>query len=103
SNVGSSASIVRIERHATSYMDISMSNTGTALFDAVEGFSFLDNVSFSGDVTALQGINLASADRISFTSRSRIWSPADSALRLTNAAGNDFNMLQLGGSSSAFP
>ena len=48
-------------------------------------------------------IYASSSGVLGFASRSRISSPADSNLLLTNAAANAFNLLQFGGTSSSFP
>ncbi len=48
-------------------------------------------------------IYAGSSSYLAFSSRSKISSPADSNLLLTNAAANAFNLLQFGGTSSSFP
>jgi len=40
---------------------------------------------------------------LSFSGRSRIYSPADGSIRLANAAATDFALLQFGGTTKSFP
>lgn len=54
-------------------------------------------------MTYLQQAIFPAAGTISWTGRSVISSPADSAILLTNAAGNAFTYLYLGGTTSSFP
>jgi len=48
-------------------------------------------------------LTLATAGVLSFSTRSQITSSADGNLRLANAAGTDFGLLRLGGTTNAFP
>lgn len=63
----------------------------------------------SGTLVAGQNIQAASnfigasGSAYTFSTRSRITSPADSQVLLQNAAANDFSLLQIGGTTSSFP
>ncbi len=56
-----------------------------------------------GSFIASANVQAGSAYSFVIGSRSRIYSDADSNLRLSNNGGADFNMLQFGGTSSSFP
>jgi len=56
-----------------------------------------------GLMTASSGFVTGSGGYMSFSSRSTIYSPADGNILLTNDAGTDFSLLQLGGTNSSFP
>jgi len=62
------------------------------------GATFSSDVLSNGDVYCGAGNSLRF-----FTNRSRIFSPADSVLRLSNSGGTDFDRLQFGGTTSLFP
>lgn len=58
---------------------------------------------FSGSVAAA-GLSVSpGSSSIYFSSRSGFFSPSDGIIRLANNADNDFNRLQFGGTTSAFP
>ena len=54
---------------------------------------------------ALEAMNVTvdSSNFYGFTSRAKIYSPADGIVRLADAVGTDFNRLQFGGTSNLFP
>lgn len=65
------------------------------------GFSF--NVGISASVlTSVNGMSLGSSNTLTWTSRSKIASPADGIFELTNNAATGFTRLQLGGTTSSF-
>jgi hypothetical protein len=70
--------------------------TGAELFYADDG-------SADVKVTANQVWTIAAASALTWNGRSKIFASADSALRLSNNAGNDFSMLQFGGTTASFP
>jgi len=58
----------------------------------------------SGSISSLDFVQTDEGSPFRFgTSRSRIYSNADGNLRLSNAAQSGFNLLQLGGTTNAFP
>lgn len=56
-----------------------------------------------GSINTSSNMAIGSAGQFVFSGRSRIYSDANSNIRLTNNAGTDFNRLQLGGTTNAFP
>jgi len=48
-------------------------------------------------------LNTDATGYLSFGNRSRIYSDADGSMRISNAAGSDFTILQFGGTTSSFP
>lgn len=56
-----------------------------------------------GSLLTSNGLLLAGAYSINFSTRSKIRSPADAALTLLNAAEADFSLLQFGGTAATFP
>jgi len=63
----------------------------------------LGNAYASNSFTAGAYVEAGSTAFVSWTGRSRIYSPANGDFRLTNTAGTDFGKLQFGGSTSSFP
>lgn len=78
--------------------------SGTAVVTAVRGYAaarwltpFFTSLTSAGDVTA------GATGAFAWTGLSRITSPSDGVILLTNAAGTDFTRLQFGGTTSSFP
>lgn len=78
--------------------------SGTAVVTAVRGYAaarwltpFFTSVTSAGDVTA------GATGAFAWTGLSRITSPSDGVILLTNAAGSDFTRLDVGGTTSSFP
>lgn len=65
--------------------------------------SVTGDISATGSVVATTNLFVGGSSLLSFSSRSRLSSPADGLLRLTNAAQTDFERLQFGGTTSSFP
>ncbi len=63
----------------------------------------LGNAYASNSLTAGAYVEAGSTAFVSWTGRSRVYSPANGDFRLTNAAGTDFGKLQFGGTTSSFP
>lgn len=61
------------------------------------------SVSAFGDAVISGGATVGASSFFAVSGRGRIYSPADSQLRLSNAANTDFNLLQFGGTTSSFP
>jgi len=85
------------------------SNSQSRLIDLQTGGNSRFNVSVGGDayasnsITAGAYVEAGTTAFVSWTGRSRIYSPANGDFRLTNTAGTDFGKLQFGGSTSSFP
>ncbi len=75
---------------------IDMTSSGTYTFSG-GSFTTSSGVITSGDVRA------GSGNAFYWSGRSQMTSPADSNIRLTNAAGTAFGLLQFGGTTAAFP
>lgn len=54
-------------------------------------------------ITLTGGINIANTQAYTFTSRSKLTSPVDGNIRLSNNAATGFGLLQFGGTTSTFP
>ena len=63
----------------------------------------LGNAYASNSLTSGAYVEAGSTAFVSWTGRSRIYSPANGDFRLSNAAGTGFGKLQFGGSTSSFP
>jgi len=85
------------------------SNSQSRLIDLQTNSSSKFNVDMLGDAYASNSltsggyIEAGTTAFVSWTGRSRIYSPANGDFRLTNTAGTDFGKLQFGGSTSSFP
>jgi len=85
------------------------SNSQSRLIDLQTNSSSKFNVGMLGDAYASNSltsggyIEAGTTAFVSWTGRSRVYSPANGDFRLTNAAGTDFGKLQFGGSTSSFP
>jgi len=85
------------------------SNNQSRLIDMQTGGNSRFNVSVGGDayasnsITAGAYVEAGTTAFVSWTGRSRVYSPANGDFRLTNTAGTDFGKLQFGGSTSSFP
>lgn len=73
-------------------------------FLPLSGGTLTGSLSVTGDVTATGDISLGASGALRWsTTRSRITSAANGNITLQDAAGTDFGLIQLGGTTSAFP
>ena len=82
--------------------------TGNFIDLYVNGGSSVFNISYNGNTTVNSllssgPVQAASTNYINWSGRSRMYSPADGKIELTNAAAAGFTILQLGGTTSSFP
>lgn len=61
------------------------------------------SATFGATITSGGNVVCAANSALSFSARSLITSPVNSNLRVSNAAGSDFGLLQFGGTTSSFP
>lgn len=62
-----------------------------------------NQISAGGSITSGGEFTCGASFGFSWNSRSKLTSPADSSIRLTNNTGTDFNLLQFGGTTNTFP
>lgn len=72
---------------------------------SINGAAFSNALSLTstGSLTVPGNMTIGGGGRLSWLTRSNITSPADGQITLLNAALSDFNRLQFGGTTSAFP
>src|SRR6267142_5728822 len=86
--------------------DVQVNGVSKFKFDAAGTFTaMVGGQSFDqfGNVTASGEIRPGTTSSLSWLSRSRLQSPSDGVVELSNSAVTDFSRLQLGGTSSSFP
>jgi hypothetical protein len=73
--------------------------------NGVSNFSVsrIGQVNTLGSINSSSNMSVGGTSQFVFGGRSRIYSDANSNIRLTNSAGNDFNLLQFGGITNSFP
>jgi len=70
---------------------------------AQNALSTVLTINSAGNITTTGNITMGTTAQLSAAGGAAIGSPADSVWQMRNNAGTDFNMLQFGGGTSAFP
>lgn len=81
--------------------EYAVSGTGTTVA-LTAAPTFTGTASFAS-ISASANITLGATGIFSWSARSKVTSPVDSRITLTNAAATDFGLLQFGGTTSSFP
>ncbi len=79
-------------------------NSVAAFSVASNGFlTIAQGMTSSAGTATFNAVSVNSSNSMGWTSRSKLDSASDSVIRISNAAQNDFNRLQFGGTTSSFP
>lgn len=70
---------------------------------AQNALSTVLTINSAGNITTTSNITMGTTSQLSAAGGAALASPSDSVWQMRNNAGNDFNRLQLGGGTSAFP
>jgi hypothetical protein len=108
--VGTAFSLIQLGGTTNSYPAIKRNTTYVEMRLADDsGFANL-NANFISATTSnnnafntIGGLEVGSTKTISWTSRSELSSPSDGNILLTDTAGTDFGLLQLGGTTNSYP